>query len=501
MAENGHAPEAAAQQLASVQEAARTLLTQALPLASRQALGYQLGSTHDGARQIEEVLGYKHVLFYRDFKRAYQRYDLAQRLVNAFPHDTWGQTPTIREDNQDDVETPFEQAWHALEERLHVSDVLMRADILANLGHYSIVLIGLRGQTDLAQPATPVRSPEDVLFLQPYSEEYAYITEFGTDPSLGDFAQPQQYRIAAVADPPAGLPRPLRTQLVVHASRVLHLPGELRLDDDIYGLPYLEAVYNVLVDLLKVRGGAAEAIWRDGRRRWGLMLRDGFKLSPEEAERISAEADELNNGWRDVMRAAGMDVVQFDGRAVNPKTHFDILIAALAGTRGIPQRKLVGSEEGRLASTQDEDAYLRDVGRRQVQYAEVLALRPLIQRLADLQVFELPPNGYTVTWENLYALSEAQQAQVAKDKATAINLYEAGRVGAVNAGLLPTLPPPEFRDAVLGIPPESEFDTATLLLPPEDAGLLQPAPDAGTAPALDAGAPEAGTAPPGQEQP
>ena len=90
----------------------------------------------------------------------------------------------MQEDDQDDVETPFELAWQSLVMRLGVYAKLVRTDVLANLGQYSVLLIGLRGQPDLAAPARPVRSPDDVLFLVPYSEEFAEIDGLRAGPVI-----------------------------------------------------------------------------------------------------------------------------------------------------------------------------------------------------------------------------------------------------------------------------------------------------------------------------
>jgi uncharacterized protein len=439
-------------------------------VSSRLGLSSYLGSTYQGARQIEDQLGYKDVLTYRDFKRAYERYDLAQRLVNAYPEDTWAQPPTLKEDDQDDVDTAFEQAWQGLAERLELYNVLMRADIQANLGHYAIILIGLAGQTNLTLPATRVRSPDDILYLQPYSEEFAEIQDWGTDPGQADYARPRTYRINTGINTPDGLRRPHQAQLIVHASRVLHVAGEYRLDDELYGLPYLEVVYNILQDLLKVRGGGAEGFWRDARRRIATLLREGYQLAPEDRAHLEQEVEEYAMGWKDFLRLSGMDVQQLSGQVASPKDHFEMLIACLAGARKIPQRKLIGTEEGRLAGSQDEDAYLREVTRRQLNYGETRLLRRLITLFVDLGALDLPADGYTVDWGNPFALSELQQAEVADKRAGAINKYEAGRVGALNAGLSPTVPLQEFRETVLGLPPESEYALELPAMLPVDEG-------------------------------
>jgi hypothetical protein len=127
------------------------------------------------------------------------------------------------------------------------------------------------------------------------------------------------------------------------------------------------------------------------------------------------------------------------------------------------------------------------VGKRQRTFAEAVILRPFIDRLLPaspdnlygLGALPQPAKRYEVDWGNLFALSEPQQADVADKKAAAYNKYEAGRVGALNAGLSPTLAQPEFRE-ILNLPPESEYALEMPMMLPIDEGTGGPAGD-GTA--------------------
>ena len=411
---------------------------------SRLGLSHRLGSTHEGARDIEEVLGYKDHLTYKDFKRAYERYDLAQRLVNAFPDATWGQSPLLREGGDPHPLTPFEQGWDDLAQRLHIFRHLARADRLANLGHFAIVLIGLANQKDLAQPAAPVRRPEDVVYLLPYSEEFATVERFGTDTSDASYAQPVLYRLATQGGTTGGsLKEPPRIGTLVHASRVLHIPGELHLDDEVYGLPILEAVYNKLVDLLKVVGGSAEMFWLDAKRRLAVQLREGYTLGADDEVKLNAELDEYRHGLRDILRLMGADVTNLSGTVASPKEHFEVLMQSIAGTRGIPMRILLGSEMGNLASTQDEEAWLRSVGRRQANYAQEYCLLPLVNRLITLGALPEPANQPVPQWPNIWALSEMKQAAVTKDRAAAIRDVLAGIASYAGPAMGDTVIAPE----------------------------------------------------------
>jgi len=451
----------------------------AADLFSRLGLSHALGSTHRGERDIEAVLGYKGHLTYQDFKRAYLRYDLAQRLVNAYPEDTWAQFPTVREDDEEAHDTPFEQDWKTLVERLDLQTQLPLADIQANLGHYSILLLGFRNQPVLSVEAERVRSIDDVLFLQRYSEEYVTIHAFGTDASRPDYQRPTQYLLHTGATPADLLRRPnMGVQgTVVHASRVIHIPGEYRLDDDIYGLPVLEAVYNKLVDLLKVVGGSAEMFWRDAKRRITITQQEGFRVDPDVRAQMQEDVQNFQHGLKDFLGLEGYQVQALAGTVANPREHFNILIQSIAGTRAIPQRVLLGTEEGRLAGHQDDDAYQRRVGSRQVRYAERVMLRALIDRLVALGALTRQAPTYQVDWGALHTLSEAERAAIAKDWASAFTTY----AGPGMADSVVTRE--EFRVLHVGLPEVPELGTLVEVAPVDET--LTPPTLPGTVPAAD----------------
>ena len=401
-------------------------------------------------RNLPAILGYKPELAYADYKQCYERRDLAHRLIRAYPEATWSQPPTVQEDDQDDVETPFEAAWLSLVMRLGVYAKLVRTDVLANLGQYSVLLIGLRGQPDLATPARPVRSPDDVLFLAPYSEEFAEIDGFEQDPASPLFGQPARYKVnfnRQTTSSSRTLPRKIG---FVHASRVLHVAEDC-LDDDVYGIPRLKPVFDRLDDLLKVVGGSAEFFFRGAQRLIGLEGHDDYHLQPEDEDTFKKAIEEFQYRLKDYIRVEGATIKELTGVTASPRDHFDVLIDLIAGTTGIPKRILTGSERGELASTQDQEAWLQRISRRQATFAEQSMLRPLIDRLMLLRALPQPAQPYTVVWENLFALSAEKQALVAKDVATALSQY-AGQ--GMADGIVP---PEEFREVYLGLSPESDY--------------------------------------------
>lgn len=427
-------------------------------LINRLGLANRLGSSFGGRRKMHQILGYKPRLEYQDFKARYLRQDIAHRIVNAYPHATWAHPPQIEEadDGASQTPTPFEAAWKALATRLHVYATLGQTDILANLGQYAVILIGLGNQRDLRLPVSPVRSPDDILYLTSYSEEWAKIQQFDNDPDSPTFGKPLLYSINLGHSNGDRAQKTLNSQAgMVHASRIIHMAADSLLDDDIYGIPSLEPIFDRLDDLLKVVGGSAEMFWRDARRRIAYETREGFALQDIDEEEVGKQADEFAMDLTDWIRVEGVDVKALAGTVASPKEHYEVLLSLIAATKRIPKRILEGSERGSLASEQDEANWLQSVAQRQQHIAEPRYLRPLIDRLIALQALPMPSSPYTCEWEGLFSLSEVQQAQVTESNARALAAY-------AGPGMAETVvPKEEFRARYLGLPAVSPYATTS----------------------------------------
>jgi hypothetical protein len=429
-------------------------------LQSRAALAARLGLMFGGRRNMHELLGYKADLGYADFKARYLRQHLAHRLVRVYPEATWAQPPSVEEDNTNDIDTPFEAAWSALVTRLNVFAALERIDVLANLGRYSVLLIGLRGQPALDQPARPVRGPEDVLYLTPYSEEFASVERLEGNPGVETFGKPLLYRFDFSRGNDA-TKRPLPVgQGLVHASRVLHVAEDI-LDDEVYGTPRLEPIFDLLDDLFKVVGGSSEIFYVDAKKRLVFAMRDDYRLDPADEAALTAEIEEYVHELRSFIRVQGIDVKALESTVASPKDHVEVIMALIAATTGIPKRVLEGSERGELASTQDADAWLQRISRRQRQFGEQRMLRPLVDRLVALKALPLPAQPYQVSWDNLMSLSEDQQATIAQKVATALNQYASGLANTI-------VPESEFRSIYLGLSEVPDVEPLDVAPGPEE---------------------------------
>lgn len=413
----------------------RRMATNTSDIFQRAVLSHLAGLTFGGKRDLLTVLGYNAAPTHRDYVAQYEINGIAERVIEAHPNATWRTPPAVIDDADED--TPFARAWKDLEKRLKISRLLRRADCLDGLGRYSVILIGLSGQQDLAQPA----AKGNLIYLQAYSEQDATITQWDTNASSPRFGLPLTYSINTGTEATA------RT-LAVHWTRVIHV-AEGCLRDDVYGKPRLRGIYNWLQDLIKCVGGSAEMYWRGAAP--GLHFdidKEQSAPTEEELTSLKAQIEDYVHGLARTIRTQGVNVHELGKTIQEPTGLFKALMQLVSGTTGIPMRILLGSERGELASTQDDENWKDRVAERQETHAGPMIVRPLVERLILFGALPQPKGGdFTVEWADLTALSEEKRADLAVKVAQALDAYTRGGAELI-------CPPTEFRESVLGWDPE-----------------------------------------------
>jgi hypothetical protein len=391
------------------------ILKLATAMMSRAKLAAYLGKSYGGNRDLYEALGYITTPTYEDFWARYERGDIAKRIIEAPIKATWRKKPVLTENH--DEETPLEKAWINMVRDLNVYHYLIRADKLARIGEYSVLFLGL---SDGQDPEMEAGSKSDLLFLRPYSQPNADIVEWVEDTGDPRYGMPLIYSLTTKtgANKASGAFR-------VHHSRVIHLAEDC-LENDTYGTPQLLNVLNRLQDLELVAGSSAEMFWRGAFPGYGLVAHPDATFSQESKDALADEIEDYVHGLKRYMRLQNMDVEELAQQVASPDGHVEILLQLISGATGIPKRILVGSERGELASSQDESNWNTRIDERREDYAESVALRPLIKRL--IEVGALPPvkseeDGFDIDWPDLFSPSQQDQATIAKTKTDTLTKY------------------------------------------------------------------------------
>jgi hypothetical protein len=414
---------------------------------TRSELANRAGMHFGGDRDVYDAVGYPETVNYKDSKERFTRQDIAAAIVESYPDSTWKEAPKVKADSEEfekEVKRLFEKSRMIQLDR-SVLHYFKRTDILARLGEYSVLFIGWADAKDKDDLKNEVQADQidnirDIMYLTPVPEPNVDFNDKVTDPSSPRFGKPATYEIDFDE---------LHTTTTVHWSRVIHV-AEGVLEDPLQGRPVLERVMNRLYDIEKILASSGEGAWLAANP--GLQLDIDKDLHGQvDTEDLETQIEEYEHDMRRFIKSWGTDIKEIQTETIDPKNSVDTQISLLAGAMQIPKRKLLGSERGDLASSQDEASWFEKVSGRQSSFAEPVILRPFLDRLIKYEA--LPQvQEYTVEWSELFQLTQLERANLGLQKA------QTARTAAPGGDPATVLTPEEVREELLGWEPEMETE-------------------------------------------
>lgn len=378
---------------------------------TRKRMQTRIGGT---MKTLEAIFSYPAENSFDDYMYMYRRTGPGKRIINAIVDFTWKNTPIITENDE------LYKQIEALNKNHAIFKMLKRADVLACIGRYSVLVINTKN----GKPMEALKNADgidEITFLSVYSEKQATIAQWDANPNSPRYGLPDTYKINVQGVGTNSISH------TVHHSRVIHIADEL-LDSDVYGTPKLEPVYNYIQDLMKIVGGSAEMFWRGAYQ--GLVFNvDPEKLMPDEAlADIEARIEEKSVGMERNTVVSGVAVQPLPSVTPDPSRNVDTLIQLIASGRGIPARIFWGSEQGQLASSTDRDMFLSMIAGRREDFAEDAVLKVLIDRLMESGF--LTKGDYEIEWQPLIEQTADEKISNA-DKLARIGRTVVGSAGEV----------------------------------------------------------------------
>jgi hypothetical protein len=410
---------------------------------NRMRLAAQLaGMQFGGARDLYTVLGYSSNLTSEQMYNMYRRGDIAKPVVNAYPDACFRADPEVYDDENTEKETVFEKAVTELNKRTKLWHYCHRADRLAGVGRYSLLILGVND----GQPTeSPLGRANDLAWLKTVTEKHAQIATWDNVPTSPNFGKPLIYNVTIGAEGSAGT-----QQRRFHYSRVIHIAEDCD-EDDVYGTPRIESVFNRLFDLQKVAGGSAEMFWLSARMGLQFVAAENANMTEAGVEQIREQFEEYSHQLRRLLTAKNGKWEAMESQVADPTGNFNVLIDLIAAATRIPRRILMGNEAGELGSSQDETNFIARVDERRRQFVVPFIVRAVIDRLIGCGALPNPKaGGYDVAFP-APPVSPEKQAQAASSMSSAIGTYAAN----TNAQMI--VPVAEFRE-LIGLPAESPYD-------------------------------------------
>lgn len=416
-------------------------------LATRSAIAERSGLSFGNRRDTYKTFGYPREIPPERFRAEYRRDGLARRVVKLPAAATWRGGVEVLESTDPGNESEFERDVRELFDRVKMTRYMRRVDEVAALGRYAILVLGFPGA--LESPLTAATA-EELSFLSVYSELTAEIIEL--DWTLGSprFGKPLTYELK-LTDVPVRIPGKRPANPKVHWSRVIHIAHNL-LEDDTFGRSVLEVVFNRLVDNEKTIGATAEAMWKIADRGIAWSMDSNAKVTDDLLKKFDDQLDEYEHDQRKNVKVKGIRPYLLGSQVVDPRGAFEAIIALVCAATGIPQRILLGSERGQLASLQDRLNWAEVVDDRRENFAEPDVVRAVVDRLIELGALPRPADGYDVDFPPALTMTDDERATVALKRSQAIlNVSNAlSKRSPLSLG--------EIRDMVFEVDPELPDD-------------------------------------------
>lgn len=408
-----------------------SLMLNTLALA-RSAMAARFGQQYDGARDTQKILGYKKTLLFDDFLAMYERQDVAGRIVDMPAQETWRKPPRLvpkkREATKED--DPFTSSMEELNERVSLWHFFEKVDRLCGIGRYGVLFIGVAGSGNLRSEVTEVESLDDIIYLQAYHQGKVEVKKWVTDTNDPRFGYPLIYEIELanfVSESTTGTLRKSEPGTTVkeevHWSRVIHVADDA-IYDNVHGRPRLQRVFDRMFDLVKIAGGSSEMFWQNVAQLWHANLDPELQYDEDDLKKLDEKFQEMLLGIRRLIQTEGVDIKSLSGGTPDPRGVFEVLKSLISSASEIPQRILFGSEQGELASTQDQSEWYGRIQSRRTRFADPWIIRPFVQRLASWGALTVPAGGYSTEWPSLFQESPMDQANRARGMALAAAKYD-----------------------------------------------------------------------------
>lgn len=392
-------------------------------LLARATFMRQAGITFGGARDEYEIFGYDRLITNKQYRDEYARGGIAGRVVDVMPDACWRGDPAMElvEDEDPETDTEFEKKWKEIDAEFQICAKMQRVDRLARLSTYAVLLIGDGGNLD------EEISGSKLLYLMPFSggggpganadarmlsvDASCTIAEYDIDTRSSRFGLPSKYQLKRTDFASPDFQRP------VHHSRIIHVAEGL-LEDDVFGQPALERVWNLLADLRKVTGGGAEAFWLRANQGMHIDVDKDLTLDKGQYADVITKLKEQSELYKHQLtrwiQTRGTKVEPLGSDVANFANPADAVITQIAGSKAIPKRILTGSEMGELASSQDRENFKDQINGRQTQYCGPIIVRQLVNRFIKYGFLPTPRKGvlaYQVKWPHIQTLTEEEKAK------------------------------------------------------------------------------------------
>lgn len=371
--------------------------------------------------------GYPETLTFHQLHGMYLRNGIARAGVDKTILKTWQDAPFLLEEKRDGSEkgtkqeTKLESDIRQRFDDLRIWPRLADADRMSLVGGYAGVLLGLRDGRRWNDPVDRVPGGlEGIAKIIPVWAGQLTVADWDTDPMSETYGDPTMYQFneSAVDDKK----RNHRT-FKVHPDRVVIWSK----DETVHAGSMLEAGYNDLMDLEKIRGAGGEGFWKNAKSAPVLQVDKEAKISemakamgvkPEDvADKMDEQVGDWQKGFDQLLMLQGMEAKTLQVTLPSPEHFWAAPLQSFAASIPIPLKILVGNQTGERASSEDNEEWAQTNMSRRANYV-VPIIMAMVNRLEQFGI--LPAKDWHLDWPDLTEASMEEKIARA-DKMADVN--------------------------------------------------------------------------------
>lgn len=435
---------------------------------TRLAMARALATDTQSVEAIYKACKYPSALTVDDFEQMYAREGVAAKVVDIWADECWGTDPEVYEDEDISVETDFEKVVADIIKDHSLWEVCHTADKQSGVGRYGIIYMSFNDATTVAELALPPKGwpqggdysaiettlppvgttiPEHKLqFLRVLPEKFAKVQSVETNVLSPRYGLPVTYSLTFAGDNGDAAANTDAATYVVHWTRVIHIADNVD-TNPIAGRPRQQRPFNRLLDLMKAYGGSSQGLWNGGFPGTAFETAPGFEDAEIEDE--AAVKDQLANyaeGFQRWLFIKGLKANPMQPNLENPAPYIEAYLQNVGMTIGVPWRKLLGSEQGQLASGEDGETWDERVCARQSKFCVKRIASPVIRRLIWFGVLPVPAQ-FEVEFPERAEPKRSELAATCLTYTQAFRAYIEGNVAQL-------MPPEEYLELIARLPLE-----------------------------------------------
>lgn len=371
----------------------------------RQRMAAAISGGYDFADTLHNVyldFGYPGTLSFSNFWNMYRRFGIASNVVELPVDAGWMTEPKIESGN-----TQMLNELKRLDERINLWNRMKGLDTRQRVGRYAGMFMRVKDNQMPSAPLDKQASEASLFEMMPLYESQLKVVETDNDPRSERYGQPNMLEYSQ--DAPGSRNEKANQIIKIHYTRIV-FAAEGADTGWIYGIPALENVYNSLMDLRKVIGGAGEGFYKNAAQNIVFDLKDPASAQSykDKLDAFSEQYDDFSaNRMRRGMWTPGMEAKVLQSTMTNPKEPFNVALNDVAAGSKIPATILIGQQTGRLASDEDSKQFLAMVQSRRENFCTPGIVRPIIDWCQAYGI--LPAADYTVEWDDLLARSDEEK--------------------------------------------------------------------------------------------